>query len=120
MAETLDAYLFQEGKLIPHSGEGKDELEWGNYLQEQGYAEQEQVWGSYPDVYLKVYEAPHGTDTEFSFVAILNLVAFPHRVLLRDLSDLIQLVNWLHPLFAHHYRPDQATGDALVGSQDAG
>jgi hypothetical protein len=90
------------------------------WYRQGGYAEQEQTWGSYPDVYVKVYEAPPNAKAAFPFVAIINLVYVPHRVFVRSLGDLIQLLNMLMPLFEHHSRPDQEVGDALVGTNDAG
>lgn len=117
--EPFDAYVFESGQFVPYHEVVKDTMEWSGYLEQQGYEAQEQAWGNYPDAYLKVYEARPGAVAAFKFVAILNVVRFPHHVFIRDLNGLVQLVTLLQPLFQRHSRPDADTGDALVGSQGA-
>ncbi len=117
--ENFDTYVFENGQFAPFAEAVRDQLEWSDYMAQQGYADQEQVWGQYPDVYVKVYEAKPGAAAAFQYAAVVNLVRFPHHVFIRDINGLIQLLHQLLPLFALHSRPDQDTGDALFGSQGA-
>ena len=119
MADGFDTYIFEDGQFAPHQDAVKDQMQWMDYLQQQGYAEQEQVWGQYPDAYVKVYEARSEAPAEFKYVAILSLVHFPHHVFIRDLNGLLDMLHKLLPLFAQHSRPKEDTGDALFGSQGA-
>jgi hypothetical protein len=117
--EIVHTYTFENGRFTPYPEAVTDSLQWSDFLAQRGYTDQEQVWGDYPDAYIKVYEAAPRAQTEFQFVAILNLVALPHHVFLRDLNSLVQLLTLLMPLFKHHSRPDADTGEALFGSQGA-
>jgi hypothetical protein len=117
--EDFDSYVFEHGQFVAYKEPVRDALEWSVYLDEQGYADQEQVWGQYPDVYVKVYEARPDAVATFRFVAVLNVVCFPHHVFIRDLNGLVQLITLLQPLFKLHGRPDEASGEALFGSQGA-
>ena len=119
MAEGFDTYVFEKGQFSPHEDTVKDQLQWIDFLQQQGYAEQEQVWGQFPDAYVKVYEAGRDAPARYKYVAILSLVHFPQHVFIRDLNDLIELLHKLLPLFAQHSRPEEDTGDALFGTQGA-
>lgn len=118
-ADGFDTYVFENGQFVPLDDMARDQMQWIDYLTQQGYGEQEQVWGQYPDVYVKVYEAHRGAAAAFKYVAILNLVCFPHHVFIRDLNSLIQMLHLLLPLFQQHSRPEEDTGDALFGSQGA-
>ncbi len=117
--ENFDTYVFENGLFAPFAQAAQDMLQWTDHLAQQGYASQEQVWGQYPDVYIKVYEAKPGSATAFQYAAILNLVRFPHHVYIRDINGLLQLLHQLLPLFALHSRPEQDTGEALFGTQGA-
>lgn len=117
--EGFDTYVFENGQFVPHQDTIKDKMQWSSFLEQQGYARTEQVWGQYPDVYLKVYEARSDAPADYKFTAVLNLVCFPHYVFVRDLNGLIQLLNLVLPLFGQHSRPAEDAGDALFGSQGA-
>ena len=117
--EWFDTYVFEKGQFAPFHETIKDKLQWSAYLEAQGFAEPEQVWGHYPDMYIKVYEARPNASTAFKFAAVLNLVCLPHHVFIRDLNDLVLLLNRLLPLFKQHSRPDEDAGEALLGSQGA-
>ncbi len=115
----MATYLFEGGVFLPYDGESGDELSWAESLLQRGYIGNERVWGQYPDVYVKVYEAPSKSSVEFPFIAVLNLVSSPHHILLRDLNGLVQLLHAVMPLFEKHSRPDAEVGDALSGTQGA-
>ncbi|HZO88393.1 MAG TPA: hypothetical protein VFB38_08635 [Chthonomonadaceae bacterium] len=117
--QAFNAYRFENGQFVPHNEPNTNGLQWAAFLAQQGYAEPEQVWGPYPDVYIKVYEARPDAQARFQFVAICNLVTVPHRVFIRDINGLIQLLNLLMPLFAQYSRPEEQVGEALFGSQGA-
>jgi len=117
--ERIDTYVFEKGQLVPFQDVERDELLWASHLEEQGYAPEEQVWGQYPDAYVRVNEAKPGAAATHKFVATLNLVAFPHCILVPDLNGLIQLLHLVLPLLDKHARPIEAAGDALYGTQGA-
>jgi hypothetical protein len=118
--DSAGAYLFKENRLEPYSGDWADGQAWGDFLQSQGYAEQTQLWGDYPDAYIRVHEAQPDARAEFRFIAILTLVSRPHRIFLRDLNELIRFLDWMAPVFAYHSGPEPEAGDALFGTQDVG
>ena len=117
--DSFDTYVFENGQFTPFQDAVKDQMQYLDYLEQQGYARQEQVWGQYPDAYIKVYEAKRDAPAPFKYTAILNLVCFPHHVFVRDLNGLIQLLHLVMPLFQGCSRPEEDTGDALFGSQGA-
>ena len=117
--ERFDTYVFEKGRLAPFKDPVHDDLAWADYVEQQGFTSHEQVWGHYPDTYIKVNEARPGAATAFQFVATLNLIHLPHHIFVRDLNGLIELLNLVLPLFQNHSRATEAVGDALFGSQGA-
>lgn len=117
--EAFEAFVFENGKLAPYPAEWDGELEWSDYLQRQGYSQNERVWGYFPDMYVRVYEAERNAPAEFPYVAVMNLVQEPRRVFLRDMNDLIAFLRLVLPLLAHYRPPEGNLGDALSGTQGA-
>ena len=88
-------------------------------LEEQGYTASDGVWGEYPHIYIKIYEARSNESTQFPFAALLKLAAFPHHVFARDLNDLVQLLRLVQPLVNQPSQSAEDDADALYGTQGA-
>ena len=75
--DSFDTYVFENGQFAPFQDAVKDQLEYLDYLEQQGYARQEQVWGQYPDAYIKVYEAKRDAPALFKYTAVLESGLLP-------------------------------------------
>jgi len=114
-----DSYVFENGRFLPLPEPNPTETDWSMPLEEQGYTASARVWGEYPHIYIKIYEARSNGSTQFPFAALLKLASFPHHVFARDLNDLVQLLRLIQPLVIQPSQPAEDEADALYGTQGA-